>query len=118
MCQDRRAQCQAQCSKPAKNSFGSIAISRKDKTTGWSYGYDNKDQAEKVAVDNCTKSGGFGCEVWIYFNNECGAVATDGGKIITWGTAAAKRSAVQQALLQCSKAGGKNCAIKASLCSN
>jgi hypothetical protein len=118
MCQELRAKCQAQCSRPAKNSFGSIAISRKDKTTGWSYGYDTKDQAEKAAVANCTKAGGSGCEVYIYFNNECGAVATDGGKIITWGTDAAKQSAIQGALRECSKGGGKNCVIKASQCSN
>jgi hypothetical protein len=39
------------------------------------------------------------------------------GSIVTWGTANQKENAQQRALLECKKAGGKNCAIEAWVCS-
>jgi hypothetical protein len=50
------------------------------------------------------------------YENECGAIAAD-GNIVTFGTAYLRLNAEQRALLECKKAGGKNCAIKVWSCS-
>jgi hypothetical protein len=115
MCNDQQHRCQIQCDGQNKKSYGAIAYSKKDQGVGWSYGWNEVSKAKKVALDNCSKHGS-GCEIWVWYANSCGAVAAD-GKIVTWGSAAAKQSADQRALAECAKAGGKKCVIQASQCS-
>ncbi len=96
-------------------SYGAIAYSAKDKGAGWSFGWKDLDKAKKIAMDNCSARG-VACKLWVWYNNSCGAVAID-GSIVTWGTAYEKSAANQRALLECSKAGGKQCVIQVSQCS-
>jgi hypothetical protein len=112
-CQEIRAKCQARCS--GKRWWGAIAYSAKDKGFGWSNNWNDVNDAKKQAMDRCSKRG-TACKLWAWFENECGAVAAD-GNIVTWGTASLEAGAKQRALLECKKAGGKNCAIEAWACS-
>jgi hypothetical protein len=113
MCQEIRAKCQNTCSN--KRSYGAIAYSAKDKGTGWSYGWEDQSRAEKEALKNCSDRGR-ACESIVWYYNGCGAVAAD-GKIVTWGRDSNKRRAEQTAMSECTKAGGKKCAIEVSQCS-
>jgi hypothetical protein len=112
-CQEIRAKCQARCS--GRRQWGAIAYSTKDKGAGWSYGFANLTEAKAEALRRCSKQGA-ACKLWAWFENECGAVAAD-GNIVTWGTAYLRENAQQRALLECRKAGGKNCGIQAWVCS-
>jgi Domain of unknown function (DUF4189) len=114
LCQETRAKCQARCS--GKKLWGAIAYSKSDKAFGWSIEQNVEADAKKAALAKCIANGGAGCQVWVKFENECGAVAAD-GNIATWGTAAVQATAQQRAILECKKAGGKNCTIAAWACS-
>jgi hypothetical protein len=112
-CQELRAKCQARCS--GRKWWGAIAYSTPDKQYGWSYVWNDVREAQKTAMDKCNKTGA-ACKLWIWYENECGALAAD-GKIVTWGTANLRESAEQRAIQECKKAGGKNCAIQVWGCS-
>jgi len=113
LCLKRRAECEVKCS--TLKYWGAIAYSTKDKGAGWSFGWNDLDKAKNEAMNRCSKQGS-ACQLWVWFDNSCGAVAADGA-IVTWGTANAKADADQRALLECRKAGGKNCVVQASACS-
>lgn len=112
-CLERRAKCEARCS--GRRQWGAIAYSAPDEGAGWSYNFNSLEDAKKEAMRRCSLQGK-ACQLWAYFENECGAVAAD-GKIVTWGTAYLKENAQQRALLECRKAGGKKCEIQAWACS-
>jgi len=112
-CQELRAKCQARCS--GRRWWGAIAYSAPDKQYGWSYGWNTIRDAQKFAMDKCTKTGS-ACKLWIWYENECGAIAAD-GNTVTWGTAGSQESAEQRSILECRKAGGKNCEIRVWGCS-
>lgn len=113
LCQELRAKCQARCS--GRRWWGAIAYSTKDKGYGWSVDHNDQNDAKKEALKRCSVHGA-ACQVWAVYENECGALAAD-GNIVTWGTAYLKEGAQQRALLECKKAGGKNCAIEVWSCS-
>jgi hypothetical protein len=112
-CQELRAKCQARCS--GQKQWGAIAYSTKDQGAGWSYGFNDLNEAKAEAMRRCAKQG-TACKLWAWFENECGAVAAD-GDVVTWGTAYLKENAQHRALLECRKGGGKHCAIEAWVCS-
>jgi len=115
-CVDIRAKCQAHCSQPnAYQAWGAIAYSKKDKAYGSGYNFDTKAEATKTALNNCSKHG-VNCVVWIYFNKECGAIAVD-GSFTGWGTANARYYANERAIKECTAAGGRNCQVLDSVCS-
>jgi hypothetical protein len=112
-CVDLRANCQARCS--GRRWWGAIAYSAKDKGYGYSMDWNDVNDAKKEAMRRCAVQG-TACKLWVYFENECGAVAAD-GNTVTWGTAYLKEDAQRKALAECRKAGGRNCAIQAWACS-
>lgn len=114
MCVDLRAKCQARCA--GKKSWGCIAYSKTDKAFGWVSGLNDRDEARKEAMQKCVQNGGKSCQVWVYYENECGAVAID-GSITTWGTSYLRKDAQAGALRECQKAGGRNCTIQVWACS-
>ena len=113
LCLEMRAKCQARCS--GRRWWGAIAYSAPDKQSGYSYEWNDVNDAKKTALDRCSKTGK-ACKLWIWYENECGAIAAD-GNIVTWGTAFLRENAQQRAMLECTKVGGKNCAIQIWSCS-
>ena len=112
-CGELRAKCQARCS--GRRWWGAIAYSAPDEKYGFAYEFNNVEAAKKEAMARCSRIGK-ACKLWIYYENECGAIAAD-GNIVTWGTAFLQANAEQRAMAECRKAGGKNCAIKIWSCS-
>jgi hypothetical protein len=95
--------------------WGSIAYSAKEKAWGSSYAHDSKATAQKVALGYCNQRAA-NCVTRVDFYNSCGAVAADGEKVGS-GTGPNKAGAEQKAVAACSAAGGKRCAVEASVCS-
>jgi len=104
------------CKTKYVNIWGAIAYSRKEKAAGWSYQQSDQTSANNVAMRNCVKQGGAKCELVTSFSKTCASLAAD-GEIIGWSSASSKDAAQQQAMAQCAKYGGKNCAVQAWVCS-
>jgi serine/threonine-protein kinase len=68
-------------------SWGAIYYSPGTGATGWSYGENSENAANRVAYDNCSDSAD-DCKYAIAFHNACGAVAVgrNGGWGGDWGT--------------------------------
>jgi hypothetical protein len=108
--------CNIQCRGQQKsNHWGAIAYSVKDKEFGYSYGWEDVDKAKKAAMDSCVKTG-TACKPWIWYNNQCGAIAADGEKI-GWGVDDSKQTADKGAITACTNIGGKKCVVQVSQCS-
>lgn len=102
---------------PPKPSYGAIAYGKKSQAYGFSYQWGSQDKAESVAMQNCAKNGN-DCEVMVWFDRKCGAVAAPAGSTAAyWGLGDGAGAARGEALRQCTKDGGKNCAVKVSQCS-
>ncbi len=102
---------------PPKPSYGAIAYGRKSQVYGYSYGWGDQDKAESVAMENCAKNGK-DCEVMVWFDRKCGAVAARSDSTIAyWGLGDGAGAANSQAMSQCAKDGGKSCEVKVSHCS-
>lgn len=118
-CSGTQARCSTECRNAAKEkSYGAIAYSKKNGAYGFSDGRENQKKAEQAALKYCTEHGS-GCKSEVWFYNSCGAVASDGKKIVTWGQADSEQAARQQALDKCSKGlfFKRKCEVKVSHCS-
>jgi hypothetical protein len=114
-CNNMPELCNIQCRNQNRDSWGAIAYSVKDKGFGYSDGWPDLTRAKNTALDNCSRHG-MGCQLWMWDNRECGALAADGEKV-GWGTSSVKQTADQRAVAECAKSGGKKCAIQVSQCS-
>jgi hypothetical protein len=116
-CNNMPELCAIQCKGKPGDSWGAIAYSKKEKVSGFSYSQPERALAERTALKFCADAGGTACVVEAYYHNDCGAVAADGDRV-TWGTANTKAGAVEGAMSECAKAGGKACRIAQSACSD
>ncbi len=102
---------------PPKPAFGAIAYGRKSGAWGYSYNWESRDRAQNEAMKNCAQNGN-DCEVMVWFDRECGAVAARGDSDAAyWGLGDGEGAAREEAMRQCAKDGGKQCEVKVSRCS-
>jgi hypothetical protein len=102
---------------PPRPSFGAIAYGKASDAFGFSFGWNSQAKAESVALRNCAQHGS-DCEVMVWFDRRCGAVAARGDhKCVYWGLGNSARAAQNVALTQCTKDHGPTCAVKVSQCS-
>ena len=101
---------------PPPALFGAIAYGRKSEAWGESYNWGSREEAEKVALQKCAEKGD-DCEVMVWFDRQCGAVATGEGGTPFWGLGDGIGAARGSALAKCSENGSKNCEVKVSRCS-
>jgi len=97
-------------------SYGAIAYGRTSRAYGFSYSWGTQQKAEDVAMKNCSQHGS-DCEVMVWFDRRCGAVAQGNGTSAFWGLGTAAGAANADALGKCSKSGTKGCAVQVSKCS-
>lgn len=107
------------CANPAPVSpnFGAIAYDRKTGAWGYSYNWNTQREAEDNALAQCKKNDGPDCEVMVWYQRECGAVASADGDEAYWGTGDGEGAAGANALASCKRDGGKNCNIQVEECS-
>jgi len=98
-------------------STPSAAYSRTTGAFGYSYKWGSRSQAESAAMQNCAQHAK-DCQVTVWYNHECGAVAADQGPTAFWGTGNTVSQARTAAQNECTKGGRKGCAVQVSQCSN
>ncbi len=105
------------CTSPSAPSrkYGAIAYSRSSGTYGYSHDLGDEASAKKTALKYCAQNAK-DCETIVWFYNNCAAVAAD-GNTVSWGLDANASRAATKAVDQCTKEGGKKCAVKVSHCS-
>jgi len=100
----------AKAAVPAKTKYGALAI---DRSNGFYYGFSfdqpSRPEAEKRAIDECTKRGGACSIVLTYSGTGCAAYRTINGNVGTafgWGIAKTKEEADAVAIKECLKRSG------------
>jgi uncharacterized protein DUF4189 len=115
-CVEHTQTCSSMQSAPG-DSYGAIAYSRTTGAWGNSYKWSSRAKAESVAMQNCAQHAK-DCQVTVWYDHKCGAVAADQGPTAFWGignTVSQARAAAQN---ECTKGGRKGCAVQVSQCSN
>lgn len=112
------ADASAQVGAAAVNYYGSIALSARDNSVGWSYDYRTKRGAIKRAKRECRKASNYPwtCKKVGWVRNGCLALAvrTSGGSVARWASAyrGSKRAAYRAAKNRC----GPGCRKRAYTC--
>jgi hypothetical protein len=101
---------------PPPESYGAIAYGRGSGAFGYSFHWGSRDKAEQVALQNCAQHGD-DCEVMVWFDRRCGAVAASDEQDAYWGLGDGDAAARDAAMSECAKAGGHSCEIQVSQCS-
>jgi hypothetical protein len=97
-------------------SYGAIAYGRTSRAWGYSNRWGSQAKAESVAVQNCAQHGN-DCEVMVWFEHKCGAVASGEGTAAFWGVGNSDGQARADAQSKCMSGGGKVCKVEVSQCS-
>jgi hypothetical protein len=98
-------------------TWGAVAIADNG-DGGITQGKLSKEDAERVAVENCERRGVSGCHVSFAFFNQCvaGAVSPS-GKTVGSGASSVKKAS-SLALSECKKIYGEKCQIKLTQCTD
>ena len=102
-------------SAPAR-SYGAIAYGSKSRAWGSSYHWGSEAKAESAAMKSCAEHGD-DCEVVVWFDRKCGAVAAAEDATSFWGLGDSEEQAGADAQNKCVNGGGKGCVVQASQCS-
>ncbi len=98
------------------HSYGAIAYGLTSGAWGSSYSWASRAKAESVAMQNCAEHGD-DCEVMVWFESKCGAVALSQGTTAFWGLGDSDGQARADAQDKCANGGGKDCQVEVSQCS-
>ncbi|MEN9207178.1 MAG: DUF4189 domain-containing protein [Gloeomargarita sp. GMQP_bins_120] len=104
-------------SPPAMALFGAIAYNNLDGVYGYGYNFPDRASAEKRAIQECEQvSGGKPCEILVWFQNACGALARDSRNYAGGGWGVTPEVAQQEALASCQSVGGADCVVVETIC--
>jgi hypothetical protein len=121
-CSTPRSSCQSECqysgggggTRPAK--FGAFAYSSSARAHGDSYDYPDRASAEAAALRSCQQIAA-GCEVILWFYNNCGSLAATADGTYGSGYGASKYLAEGYALQGCrQQGGGDGCVVQRTIC--
>jgi hypothetical protein len=124
-CADTRSSCLSDCqywsggASTRPSQFGAIAYSPSARATGVAYDWGDRASAEDAALNACLQLVGTtaGCEVVLWFYNNCGAIATTPDGTYGTGYGARKYLAEGYALQVCrQQGGGDSCAVQRTIC--
>ena len=103
---------------PPSSSFGAIGYGgRTSGAWGTFYQWDSEAKADSVAKETCAQHGD-DCKVIVYFKDGFGAVSSAEDTTVSWGLGHSVEQARADAQNKGVEGGGKNCEVKASVCSN
>jgi len=86
---------------------------------GYGFNYDTEAGARERALKECTGNRGKKCKVVVTLSGNCAAYAIDNRRTCGawgWASRATKDAAIQAAIDECRKGGGKSCGMRAQLC--
>jgi len=96
--------------------YGAFAYSSSARAFGASYDWPSRAGAEDAALKSCGRIAA-GCQVVLWFYNNCGSIATTADGTYGTGYGAAKYVAEGYALQLCRQQGGGNdCAVQRTVC--
>jgi Domain of unknown function (DUF4189) len=98
-----------------RSGYGAIAYSPSNRSWGESYGYGSRNDAERHAVKECS-SEARDCELAVWFNGQCGAVAGDDNGAWGAGLGPTPELALRDAMASCAKNNGKDCELERVTC--
>lgn len=101
---------------PPPPAYGAIAYGRTSRAWGYSDHWGSQAKAESVAMQNCAQHGN-DCEIMVWFERNCGAVAAGDGTTAFWGLGDGEGAAREAAQNKCAQGGGKTCVVQVSKCS-
>jgi serine/threonine-protein kinase len=97
--------------------FGAIAYNSEDGSYGYGYNFPDRASAEARAIRECERaSQGKACEVLVWFQNACGALARDGRNNAGSGWGETRELAQKEAVASCRSIGGSDCAVVETIC--
>jgi hypothetical protein len=96
--------------------YGAIAYGGRSTAYGYSYGWANRERAERVAMHNCGEHGN-DCTIVVTFEHACGAVATNSESMMFGGVGDDEREARERARRQCMANRGRDCEVRVAQCS-
>lgn len=96
-----------------EKTWGAIATSDTGGALGTATGLSSKEQAERVAMQDCKTKGGGGCRVGLSYQNQCAVMAVGDGIALT--RAASIEEAKADALKTC-ESKQDNCRVYYSAC--
>jgi serine/threonine-protein kinase len=95
------------------DEYGAIAFSTRSGAHGYSRGFDNREDAEERALQEC----GPHCEVVLWFKNACAALAVGSDKGYGTGWASSRSEAESIAMNNCDK-NADSCAVVRWVCTS
>jgi hypothetical protein len=98
------------------HSYGAIAYGPTSGAWGYSHSWGSQAKAESVAKKNCAQHGN-DCEVMVWFERKCGAVASGEDAAAFWGLGDSDGQARADAQNKCVQGSGKGCEVQVSQCS-
>ena len=113
----RPAQTQIYVPVPVYTYHGAIAYSKSANISGSSWNGSTRQEAEQGAVQACSSNGVKGCELLVWFTNQCGSLATTPDGVFGVDINAVSNLAERFALEECNELGGVGCKTKISFCS-
>jgi hypothetical protein len=96
--------------------YGAIGFSVGTNDWGDSYRYGSRAEAERRALPECAKNAR-DCRVGVWFNDNCCAVASVEGGIWASGLGRSEAAAMNDAIADRGKRGGKKCEMQRAVCS-
>ncbi|APB33310.1 serine/threonine protein kinase [Gloeomargarita lithophora Alchichica-D10] len=98
--------------------FGAIAYNNEDGSYGYGFNFTDRAGAEARAIQECARvAQGKTCEVLVWFQNACGALAKDGRNNAGSGWGDTRALAQEKAVASCRTVGGADCAVVETVCS-
>ena len=100
------------------DNYGAIAYSPSSGEYGYSYEFETQGEAERRALAECASAGGEQCEIVVWFNQACGAIAKSdtGAWGADWGESRAEAEAKATAI--CDRYSDHRCGVLHSQCTN
>ena len=98
-----------------EKTWGAIAPSPVGGVLGTAVGASSKEEAERIALEDCKTKGGGACEVEIAYHNQCAAMVL-GKDNYRFASAASVSEASQVGLNMCKERGDSDCRVYYSAC--
>jgi hypothetical protein len=97
-----------------EKTWGAIAPSPVGGVLGTALGASSKEEAERLALEDCKAKGGEACKVDVAYYNQCAAMVL-GEKTYSWARAASVAEATEIGMADCKK-GNSDCRVYYSAC--
>jgi len=104
----------------AQNLWAAVAVSPSSENNGGGHAESSQAAADRIALQQCQKSGARDCKIVASISRGCVALATPSVPVpnhFGFGSNPSRELAASNALAQCTNGGGKDCGVRIAQCS-